>query len=87
MSQVSTIKHINEFQVEFSNHRIFQSKMSELFTVLYKYTVLKFQTPTNIPSMIPACQKKTYVMRHFYFSFPRHIDLFRKFIKHVMKTN
>ena len=35
MSPVSTIKHINEFQVDFSNHRIFQSKMSELFTVLY----------------------------------------------------
>ena len=32
------MKHINEFQVEYSNHRIFQSKMSELFTVLYIYS-------------------------------------------------
>ena len=38
MSQVSTIKHIKEFQVEVSSHRIFQSKMSELFTVLYIYS-------------------------------------------------
>ena len=89
MSQVSTIKHINKFQVEFSNHIIFQSKMSELFTVQKIYTVLKFLTPTNIPSMITLSQKKSHVMRHSYFSFPIHIDLFHKFIKHVikMKTN
>ena len=67
MSQVSTVKHINEFQVEVSSHRIFQSKMSELFTdiYIYIYTVLKFLTPMNIPSMITACQKKSYVMRCF----------------------
>ena len=76
MTQVSTIKHINEFQVELSNHRILQSKMSELFTVLNIYTVQNFLTPTNIPSIITACQKKSYVMRRFYFSFPWQINLF-----------
>ena len=69
MTQVSTIKHINEFQVEFSNHRLLQSKMSELFTVLNIYTVQNFLTPTNIPSMITACQKKILCHETFLFLF------------------
>ena len=35
--------------------------------------------------MISAIQKKKFVMRHFNFSVPRHINLFHKFIKHVIK--
>ena len=83
MSQVKTYQQISS--------RIFLSPnipikdVRSIYCILYIYSP-KFLTPMNIPSMITACQKKSYVIRHFNFSFPRHIDLFHKFIKHVIKT-